>query len=257
MQPLANDHPKDPAVCIWSSGGSGLLQLNIWRDRPLANDHPEGPASCNWSSWGARLLQMIIQRDWPLAYNHPERQASCKWSSGGTGLLQMIIRYPHHPSHLFQDTDQISRTFLEQFLGPLWISVFWGLKCKLDLALRLTQWHRCCHILQLVRVVAPDGLLGAEKCGMDGMGHTPRTVTTSIDIWQMSKSTTDSIFCCYVALSIRYIPEGIWFTNWILQFSCHTTIIGNHIHCTPFTEQVHRFLNCISFCDACEKYEHL
>ena len=48
-----------------------------------------------------------------------------------------------------------------------------------------------------------------------------------------------------MALSIRYIPEGIWFANWILQFSCHTTIIGNHIHCTPFTEQVHCFLNCI------------
>ena len=29
-----------------SSGGAGLLQMMIRRDRPLANDDPEGQASC-------------------------------------------------------------------------------------------------------------------------------------------------------------------------------------------------------------------
>ena len=59
------------------------------------------------------VLQIIIQRIRPLANDHPEDKASCKWSSAGTGLLQMII---HHPSHLCQDPDSISRTFLEQLV---------------------------------------------------------------------------------------------------------------------------------------------
>ena len=58
---------------------------------------------------------MIIWRDRPLASDFPEDPASCIWSSGGTGLSQMIIRHPHHPIHLSQDLDSISRTFLEQF----------------------------------------------------------------------------------------------------------------------------------------------
>ena len=41
---------------------------------------------------------MFIGRSWPLANDHPEGPASC------------------HPSHLCQDPDSISRTFLEQFV---------------------------------------------------------------------------------------------------------------------------------------------
>ena len=91
----------------------------IWRIQPLANDHPEDPATCKWSFGGTGHLQMIIQRIRPLANDHPEDLASCKWSSGGTGLLQMIIRHPRHPNHLSQDPDSISRTFLEQFAPVL------------------------------------------------------------------------------------------------------------------------------------------
>ena len=48
---------------LWlSKWGAGLLQTMIRRDRPLANDDPKGPASCKWSSGGAGLLQMIIWR---------------------------------------------------------------------------------------------------------------------------------------------------------------------------------------------------
>ena len=69
-RPLANDDPEGQASCRWSSGGAGLLQMMIRRDRPLADGHPEGP----------------------LANDDTEGLASCRWSSGGTGLLQMIIR---------------------------------------------------------------------------------------------------------------------------------------------------------------------
>ena len=40
----------------------------VWRCRPLANNHLEGPASCK--SGGTGLLQMIILRDRPLANDH-------------------------------------------------------------------------------------------------------------------------------------------------------------------------------------------
>ena len=88
----------------------------IWRIQPIANDHPEDTALCKCSSIESSPLQMIIQRIWPLAYDHTEDLASCKWSSGGTGLLQMIIRHPRHPYHLSQDPDSILRTFLELFV---------------------------------------------------------------------------------------------------------------------------------------------
>ena len=87
----------------------------IWRIRLLANDYPKDPAPCKWSSGAKGHLQMIIQRIWPLANDHPEDLASCKWSSGGTGLLQMIICHPRHSNHLSQDPDSTSWTFLEQF----------------------------------------------------------------------------------------------------------------------------------------------
>ena len=64
----------------------------IRRSRALANDHPEGPASCKWLSGGTGQLQIIFQRCRPLANDQP---LSC------------------HPSHLCQDPDSISRTFLE------------------------------------------------------------------------------------------------------------------------------------------------
>ena len=115
-RPLANDHQNGPFFCKWSFEGTGLLQKIIRRDTPLTNDHLKGPASCIWSSEGTILLQMIIQRDRPLANDHPEGPASCKWSSGGTSLLQMIICPPCHPSQLCQETDSISRTFLQQFV---------------------------------------------------------------------------------------------------------------------------------------------
>ena len=79
--PLANGHPEGLASWKWWSGGTGLLQMVIWRGRTLANDHPEGPASCKWSSRGASLLKMMIGRDWPLAYDHLEEPDSCKWAS--------------------------------------------------------------------------------------------------------------------------------------------------------------------------------
>ena len=59
---------------------------------------------------------MIIQRDWALANDHPEGAASCGSSSRVARLLQMIIRHPRHPSHLCQDPNSISRTFLEQLV---------------------------------------------------------------------------------------------------------------------------------------------
>ena len=43
---VTNDHLGNPASCNLSSGGTGLLQMVIWRDQPLANDHPEDMASC-------------------------------------------------------------------------------------------------------------------------------------------------------------------------------------------------------------------
>ena len=92
IQPLANDHPKDPASSRWLSEGAGLLQMIIRRDHTLANNDPDRPASCKWSSRGASLMQMLIRRGWPLANAHPEALASCKWSSGGTVHLQMIIQ---------------------------------------------------------------------------------------------------------------------------------------------------------------------
>ena len=108
LQPLTNDHQ-------WSYGGTGLLQIIIRMDWSFGNDHQEGLVSCNWSSWGSGLLQMIIWRDRPFANDLPDDLASCKWSFGGSGLLQMIIRHPCYPSHVCQDSDSISRTFLEQF----------------------------------------------------------------------------------------------------------------------------------------------
>ena len=48
---LANDDPKGPTTCRWSSGGAGLLQMMIRRDRPLENDHPEGSSSKR-RNWG-------------------------------------------------------------------------------------------------------------------------------------------------------------------------------------------------------------
>ena len=89
----------------WSSRGTGLLQMIIWRDRPLANDHPEGPAYC-------------------------------KWSSGGAKLLQMIICHPRHPSQICQDKDLISRTtcscFWDTWYNFVWITFLqWirGMQC--------------------------------------------------------------------------------------------------------------------------------
>ena len=50
---LANDDPdtEEPASCKWSSGGAGLLQMMIQRDRPPANDDPEGSCSKK-RNWG-------------------------------------------------------------------------------------------------------------------------------------------------------------------------------------------------------------
>ena len=102
--------------------GAGLLQMIIRRDqalqmiiqsgRPLVNCHLEWPSSF----WSGLPLAMIIPRGQPLANDHPQKPASCKWSSRGSSHLQMIIRRPHHPSHLCQDSDSTSRTFLEQFV---------------------------------------------------------------------------------------------------------------------------------------------
>ena len=50
---------KKTASCKWSFGGTGLLKLIILRIRPLANDHLEGPAICKWTSWGSGLF------NWP------------------------------------------------------------------------------------------------------------------------------------------------------------------------------------------------
>ena len=122
IRPL--DHLEGPAICKWSSRGSGHLQMIIWRDQPLANDHLEDPASCKWSSGGTGHLQMISQMILPLANDHSEDLASCKWSSGGMGPLQMIIRHPCHPSHLCQDQDLISGTFLKQFVLVLPLELF-------------------------------------------------------------------------------------------------------------------------------------
>ena len=100
----------------------------IRRGRPLANDHPEGLASCKWSSGGTSLLQIIIQRGWPPAKDHTEGPASCKWSSGGTGLLKIIFYQPRHSSHLCQDPDSISRTFLEQFVLVIVFISSWNVR---------------------------------------------------------------------------------------------------------------------------------
>ena len=96
----------------------------IPRIRPLANDHLEGPATCKWSPGGSALMQMIIRMIRPFAKDHLKDPASCKWSTGGISLLQMIIRHPLHPSHLSQDTDSISRAFLEQFVLVVFVAVF-------------------------------------------------------------------------------------------------------------------------------------
>ena len=100
----------------------------IRREQPLANDHPKGSASCKWSSRGTNLLQMIIWMDRPLANDHQEGLAYCKWSSGGSGLLQMIIRHLHHPSHLCQDPESISQTFLVQFVF-VHIAILYNFPC--------------------------------------------------------------------------------------------------------------------------------
>ena len=72
---MSNRDPclKVLAFCKWSSGGSSLLQMIIWRGWPLANDHPEGLASCKWLYGGGGLLKMIIWRGRPLANDicHP------------------------------------------------------------------------------------------------------------------------------------------------------------------------------------------
>ena len=75
---------------------------------------------------------MIIWRNWPFAYYHLEDLAFYKWSSGGSGLLQIIIWHPHHPNHLSQDLNSISRTFLEQFALVSIISF----NCRLDLSIK-------------------------------------------------------------------------------------------------------------------------
>ena len=62
---------------------------------------------------------MIIRRDQPLANYHPSVRHP---------------RHPHHPSHLCQDTDSISRTFLELFVLVYtkgeWLEVTFSFKFK-------------------------------------------------------------------------------------------------------------------------------
>ena len=82
--------------------------------------------SCTTFDWCARpsarpqefclLFLLLVVVDVVVVVVDLEGLASCKWSSGGTGLLQMIFCHPHHPSHLCQDPDSISRTFLKQFV---------------------------------------------------------------------------------------------------------------------------------------------
>ena len=104
------------------------VQVNIcnrWSKGDNPNNHnPEDPAFCKLSSGGTGHLQMISQMILPLANDHLEDLASCKWSSGGMGPLQMIIRHPCHPSHLCQDQDLISGTFLKQFVLVLPLELF-------------------------------------------------------------------------------------------------------------------------------------
>ena len=56
-QPLANDHPDQPALVNDHLDWTSLSQMIIWMDQPLANDHP---------------------MDRPLANDHPDGPASCK-----------------------------------------------------------------------------------------------------------------------------------------------------------------------------------
>ena len=49
---------------------------------------------------------MTIRSGRPLAVDHPE----------GTGLSQVIICHPRHPSHICQDPDSISWTFVEKIV---------------------------------------------------------------------------------------------------------------------------------------------
>ena len=43
---VANDRLEDAASCNISSGGSGLLQMVIWKNQPLENDHLDSVATC-------------------------------------------------------------------------------------------------------------------------------------------------------------------------------------------------------------------
>ena len=51
-----------------------------------------------------------------------------KWSFRRIGLLQMIIRHLHHPSHLCQDPESISQTFLVQFVF-VHIAILYNFPC--------------------------------------------------------------------------------------------------------------------------------
>ena len=58
--------------------------------RKGSKDHLKRPASCKWSSEGTGLLQMIIWRGWPFANDHPDVPAFCKWSFGGTVFVAVF-----------------------------------------------------------------------------------------------------------------------------------------------------------------------
>ena len=118
-RPLANDCPKGPASCKWLSEGTGLLPIinrrgrpfenNHWRGRPLVYDHG-GTVNNNNNNDNNNNNNNNYNNN---NYNNIKK---CKRSSRGTNLLQMIICHPRHPSHLCQDPDLISQTFLKQFV---------------------------------------------------------------------------------------------------------------------------------------------
>ena len=62
--PLANDHPEGLAICKWSSGGSGPLQMIIQRILPLANDHPVGPPLPPFSRNRTYLKIWVLVSHW-------------------------------------------------------------------------------------------------------------------------------------------------------------------------------------------------